>query len=151
MPREYSKYFRWRAIWLTEIVGVDVQDASFYLQLLKKTISRYIHKFRECQEMSTRLSSVLGHILAYQCTRTSQEQVVMELLLQHPEKTIAELLDQLYQETGSEYARSLLFETKQHNAKEGQRALTYIKLTNECSNLFIAKQNCTTEMRRYES
>ena len=43
----------------------------------------------------------------------------MELLLQHPGKTIAELLDELYQETGSEYACSLLFETKQHNAKEG--------------------------------
>ena len=45
----------------------------------------------------------------------------MELLLQHPEKTIADILDELYQEMGSEYACScsLLFETKQHNAKEG--------------------------------
>ena len=32
----------------------------------------------------------------------------MELLLQHPEKTIAEMLDGVYEETGS----SLLFETK---------------------------------------
>ena len=30
---------------------------------------------------------------------------------------MAEMLDELYQETTSEYACSLLFETKQHNAK----------------------------------
>ena len=53
MPREYSKDFRWRAIWLTEIVGVDVQDASFYLQLLKKTISRYINTFRMLGNVDT--------------------------------------------------------------------------------------------------
>ena len=53
MPREYSQYLRWRAIWLTEILGVDVQDASFYLQLLKKTISRYIHKFRMLGNIDT--------------------------------------------------------------------------------------------------
>ena len=41
----------------------------------------------------------------------------MELLLRHPEKTINEILDELYQETGLEYACSLLFETEQHNAK----------------------------------
>ena len=41
--------------------------------------------------------------------------------IQHPEKTIAAMLDELYQETGSEYACScsLSFETKQHNVKEG--------------------------------
>ena len=32
----------------------------------------------------------------------------MELLLQYPEKTIADILDELYQETGSEYACYLL-------------------------------------------
>ena len=61
MLREYSQDLRWRAIWLTEIVGFDVQDVSFYLQLLKKTISRYIHEFRMLGNVDTRLLSV-GHI-----------------------------------------------------------------------------------------
>ena len=59
MLREYSQDLRWRAIWLTEIVSFDVEDVSFYLQLLKKTVHSYIHL--ECYEMSTLLLSV-GHI-----------------------------------------------------------------------------------------
>ena len=81
--------------------------------------------FQGLRELNPRSydTAVIGrpYILAYKCTRTSLEWVVMELLLQHPKKTIAELFDELYQETGSEYAclSSLLFETKQYNAKEG--------------------------------
>ena len=50
-----------QSAWLTEIGGFDVQDVSFYLQLLKKTISRYIHEFRMLGNVDTRLLSV-GHI-----------------------------------------------------------------------------------------
>ena len=62
MPRECSQDLRWKAIWLTEIVGVHVQDVSFYLQLLKKTISRYIHKFRMLENVDT---AVIGR--TYTC------------------------------------------------------------------------------------
>ena len=50
--------------------------------------------------MSTWLSSV-GHMLACMSMHPHEELVVMKLLLQHPEKTIAEILDEVYEETGS--------------------------------------------------
>ena len=30
MPAAYSQDLRWRAIWLTEIVGIEVEEVSFY-------------------------------------------------------------------------------------------------------------------------
>ena len=105
----YSQHLRWRAIWLTEIVGLDIQDVSFYLQLLKKTISRYINTFRMLGNVDT---AVIGRPYTCISMHPHEEWVVMELLLQHPEKTIEEMLDVQYQETGSYYACSLLFKTK---------------------------------------
>ena len=38
-----------------------------------------------------------------------EELVILEVLLQHPEKTLSEVLHEVYEETGSEYACSTLF------------------------------------------
>ena len=56
MPHAYSQDLRWRAIWLTD---VNVQEVSFSLQFLKKTISRYIHKFRMVGNVDT---AVVGRL-----------------------------------------------------------------------------------------
>ena len=115
MPRAYSEDIRWRAIWLIEIIGLDVEEVSFYLQLSRKTIFRYIDKFRTtgniCPDMIGRpYSSIALH--------PHEEFVIIELVLQHPEKT--ELLDEVHRETGSGYACSnLLFKAQQHYAEEG--------------------------------
>ena len=46
MPRAYSQDLRWRAIWLTEILGFDINEVSILLQMSRKTISRYLQKFQ---------------------------------------------------------------------------------------------------------
>ena len=38
-----------------------------------------------------------------------EELVILEVLLQHPEKTLSGVLHEVYEETGSEYACSTLF------------------------------------------
>ena len=45
MPRAYSQDLRWRAIWLTEILGFEIDEVSLLLQISTKTISRYVRKF----------------------------------------------------------------------------------------------------------
>ena len=40
MPRAYSQDLRWRAIWLTEILGFKINEVSLLLHMSKKTISR---------------------------------------------------------------------------------------------------------------
>lgn len=105
MPAAYSQDLRWRAIWLTEIVGIDVEEVSFYLQISSATINRYIQKFRNLGNVST---AIIGR--AYYCIsiHPHEELVIMELLLQYPDRTIAEMLDKVYEETGSQYACSTL-------------------------------------------
>ena len=75
MPRAYSQDLRRRAIWLTEILGFQIDEVNISLQMSTKTISWYVRlKFRL---------------------------VIMEVLLQHPKKTLSEILHEVYEETGS--------------------------------------------------
>ena len=47
MPRAYSQDLRRRAISLTEVLGFLIDEMSILLQMLTKTISRYVRlKFR---------------------------------------------------------------------------------------------------------
>ena len=42
MPSAFSQDLLWRVIWLTETVGIEVEEVSFYLQISSETINRYI-------------------------------------------------------------------------------------------------------------
>ena len=77
MPRPYSQDLRWRAIWLTEIVGLDLEEVSFYLQLSEMTIRRYIQKFRELGNLNT---AIIGR--PYNCValHPHEELVIFEIL-----------------------------------------------------------------------
>ena len=46
MPRAYSQDLRWRTIWLTEIMGFEIDEVRILLQMSKRTIYRYVEKFR---------------------------------------------------------------------------------------------------------
>lgn len=105
MPRAYSQDLRWRAIWLTEIMGFHMDEVSILLQMSKKTISRYIRKFRMLGHVDT---AVIGRPYACIAMHPHEELVIMEVLLQHPERTLPEIVQEVYQETGSEYACSTL-------------------------------------------
>ena len=113
MPRSYSQDLRWRAIFLTEIVGLSVEEVSFYLQLSQKTISRYENKFRTMRNVST---AVIGRPYGCISIHPHKEFVIMESLLQYPEKTIAEMVEHAYSETGSEYACSTLYRYLKRNS-----------------------------------
>ena len=106
MPAPYSQDLRWRVIWLAEIVGLDLEEISFFLQLSEMTIRRYVKNFRDFGNVST---AVIGR--PYNCIaiHPHEELVIFEILQQYPEKTLGEVLDKLYEETGSQYACSTLY------------------------------------------
>ena len=112
MPRAYSQDLRWRAIWLTEILGFQMDEVSILLQMSTKTISRYVRKFCSLGHVHT---AVIGRPYACIAMHPHEELVIMEVLLQHPEKTLSEILHKIYEETGSEYACSTLFYYLKHN------------------------------------
>ena len=62
MPRAYSQDLRWRAIWLTEILGFEIDEVSLLLQISTKTISRYVRKFRMLGHVDT---AVIGRPYGY--------------------------------------------------------------------------------------
>ena len=106
MQRAYSQDLRWKAIWLTEILGFEIDEVSLLLQISTKTISRYVRKFRMLGHVDT---AVIGR--PYKCiaVHLHEELVILEVLIQHSEKTLSEVLHEVYEETGSKYARSTLF------------------------------------------
>ena len=105
-PRAYSQALRWRAIWLTEILGFEINEVSLSVQMSKKTISRYVRNF---YMLGTVDAPRIGRPYTCLAMHPHEELVIMEVLLQHPEKTLSEVLHEVYEETGSEYAFSTLF------------------------------------------
>ena len=91
---------------MTEILGFDINEVSILLQMSRKTISRYLQKFQRLGHVDT---CVIGRPYACIAMHLHEEFVVMEILLQHPEKTLTEILQEVHLETGSEYAVSTLF------------------------------------------
>ena len=79
MPRPCSQDLRWRAIWLTEIVGLDLEEVSFYLQLSEMTIRRYI------QNVNT---AIIGRPYNCVAVHPHEELVIFEILQQYPEKRL---------------------------------------------------------------
>ena len=101
MPRAYSQDLRWRSIWLTEITGFEIDEVSVLLQMSKRTIYRYVEKFRRLGNVDT---AVVGRPYSCIAMHLHEELVIMEVLLQHPDKTLFEIIREVYEETGSEYA-----------------------------------------------
>ena len=76
---------RWRAIWLTEILGFEIDEVSLLLQISTKTISRYVREFRMLGHVDT---AVIGRPYTCIAMHPHEELVILEVLLQHPEKTL---------------------------------------------------------------
>ena len=91
---------------MTEILGFDINEVSILLEMSRKTISRYLQKFQRLGHVDT---CVIGRPYACIAMHPHEEFVIMEILLQHPEKTLTEILQEVHHETGSEYAVSTLY------------------------------------------
>ena len=61
-------------------------------------------------------TAVIGRPYGCISIHPHEEFVIMESLLQYPEKTITEMVEQVYSETGSEYACSTLYQYLKRNS-----------------------------------
>ena len=62
-----------------------------------------------------------------------EELVIIELLLQHPENTLSEILQEIYQETGSIYACSTLHYYLDRNNITRKKVMQYTVLMCTCT------------------
>ena len=86
-------------------MGFEIDEVSVLLQMSKRTIYRYVEKFRRLGNVDT---AVIGRPYSCIAMHPHEELVIMEVLLQHPDKTLFEIIQEVYEETGSEYACSTL-------------------------------------------
>jgi hypothetical protein len=83
-------------------------------------------KFRELGNVST---AIIGR--PYNCIaiHPHEELVIFEILQQYPEKTLGEVLDKLYEETGSQYACSTRYYYLKRNYITLRRLVNLIQQT----------------------
>ena len=99
MPRPYSEYLRWRAIWMKEFLRYSVDEVVAALYMSPKTILCYVSK---CLDSSEVKAETLGRPLNSFLMHSQVEFVIMEVVLYHPEKTLSEIAQNIYGQTGSE-------------------------------------------------
>ncbi len=83
----------------------QIDEVSVLLQMSKRTIARYVQKFWRKGNVCT---AVIGRPYSCVAMHPHEELVIMEVLLQHPEKTLPEILQEVYEETGSDCSIKLL-------------------------------------------
>ena len=103
MPRPYSEDLRWRAIWMKEFLRYSVDEVAAALYMSPKTILRYISKCLYSGEVK---AETLGRPINSFLMHPHVEFVIMEAVLDHPEKTLSEIAQNVYDQTGSERALS---------------------------------------------
>ena len=79
--------------------------AAVCLQVSESTISRYIAKFRTTGNVNTK---PIGRPVGSIAIHPYEELVILERILQTPETTLAEIAEEVSQETGSSYHCSTL-------------------------------------------
>ena len=82
----------------SNLVGFQIDEVSILLQMSTKTISRYVQQFRMLGHVDT---AVIGRPYTCVAMHPHEELVIMEVLLQHQEKSLSEILHEVYEETGS--------------------------------------------------
>ena len=89
MPRPYSEDLRWRAIWMKEILGFQADEVVAALWMSSRTIERYISKVLnsgdvKVENIGRQANSVAMH--------PHVEFLIMEAVLEHPDKTPSEIV-----------------------------------------------------------
>ena len=85
MPRPYSEDLKWQAIWMKEFLRYSVDEVAAALYISPKTILRYVSKCLNSGEVK---AETLGRPLNSFLMHPHVEFVIMEAVLDHPEKTL---------------------------------------------------------------
>ncbi|XP_067042401.1 uncharacterized protein [Acropora muricata] len=112
MPRPYSEDLRWRTIWMKEMLGFQADEVVAVLWMSLRTIERYISKVLNSGDVKEEnivrpANSVAMH--------PHVEFLIMEAVLEHPDKTPSEIVYSVYAQTGSEFPLASIFYYLQRN------------------------------------
>ena len=105
MPAPYSEDLRWRVIWFVLHMCHTTEETAFYLGVSEWTVQRYVRKFLSTGSIN---ANPLGRPFGSVKFVPREELIILKAVLKSPEKTLAEILDDVYGETGSTFSCSTL-------------------------------------------
>ena len=112
MPRPYSEDLRWRANWMKEISGFQVDEVAAALWMSPRTIESYVSKVLNYGDVK---AGIIGRPANSVAMHPHVEFLIMEAVLEHPEKTLSETVYSVYAQTGSEFPLASIFYYLQRN------------------------------------
>ena len=92
-------------IWFVLHMGHMTEETAFYLGVSEWTVQRYVRKFLTTGSIN---ANPLGQPFGSVKFVPGEELIILEAVLKSPEKTLAEILDDVYRETGSTFSCSTL-------------------------------------------
>ena len=98
---------------MKEFLGYSVDDVAATLFMSPRTVERYISK---CLNTSEVKWEKLGRPLNSFAMHPHVEFVIMEAVLEHPDKTLAEIAYDVYEQTGSENVVSSILRYLKRNS-----------------------------------
>ena len=96
MPRPYGEDLRWRAIWMKEILGFQVDEVAAALWMSPRTIERYVSKVLNFGDVK---AGIIGRPANSVAMHPHVEFLIMEAVVEHPEKTLSEIVYSVYAQT----------------------------------------------------
>ena len=106
MPAPYSRDLQWRVIWVKEVLGYEVNEEAASLSLSPRTVERYRRQFLNFGDINP---GVIARPLHSVSMHSYVEFLIMEAVLKHPEKMLAEIAHEVYVQTGSQYTLAGFF------------------------------------------
>ena len=117
MPKAYSDDLRLRAVWLHVFLGYNIEDTSGMLAMSPSSVKRFKKKFVRTGEV---VAKKTGRPLDLVGMHLREELVMMEAMLEHPEKTLTEIVREIMTVFGNRFqgvnvfAIECILNTKQH-------------------------------------
>ena len=118
MPRSCCEDLRWRDIWLKEILGFQVDEVAAALWMSPRTIERYVSKVLNSGDVK---AGIIGRPANSVAMHPHVEFLIIEAVLEHPEKTLSEIVYSVYAQTGSEFPLASIFYYLQRNHFSGKK------------------------------
>lgn len=91
---------------MKEILGFEVDEVAAVLQMCPRTIERYVSKVLNSGEVK---ANRIGRPINSVAMHPHVEFLIMEAVLEHPEKTLSEIAHDVYSQMGSDLALASIF------------------------------------------
>ncbi|XP_027045084.1 uncharacterized protein LOC113672937 [Pocillopora damicornis] len=132
MPKAYSDDLRLRAVWLHVFLGYNIEDTSGMLAMSPSSVKRFKKKFVCTGEV---VAKKTGRPLDLIGMHLREELVMMEAMLEHPEKTLTEIVREIMTVFGNRFQVSTVCRYFQRNGVTRKRLKKVARQQSELANI----------------